>query len=294
MLDELNCEKNSFGNYEDRGDSKRFSARDRQDVGRAMALAEGGFGLLDSISSNMVHNVFDRYSEEPTLPRFTVKGRSYGWKEIEKIFIGNYFLPGRQRLSDGATRAIRDDFYLEMESLSLKLSVLKSGGLQWSLRGSSFLKPNHRKILGELNSVLEDYDRRLKWSAEYRAGSFIPGYSRKDVRELQSSIHHFNGYDEPPMDWLRPGVAISGEYTKLKTNTTRVYPIRCTQCQLVSRVEAFWPQSLTTVNWKKGKGIYRTSTIEGTICSKIESLHRATGCEGNYGIDSRSGNKVSN
>lgn len=292
-LAELKGEKGSFGNYSRFIEGRELDDRDRHDVARSMALAEVGFGLLDLISANQLMAVFSKFSPGPGELVFTVNGQNYSWTKLRKGPLANYFLPGRQRLSENGTSAVRGDLNLEHGSLLLRLSVLKSGGLQWSLRGASLLKPSHRKVLQGLNWVLEDYRDRLEWLKVYRSGVFVPGYSEEDIRQIQDSIDHFNGSVLPRMDWLKPGIFIPGEYTSLSMKATRIYPIRCTICERVTRVESFWPQGHTAVNWQKGKGIYHTNSIEMSPNRILSSLHRSTGCTGENGINARNGNLVS-
>lgn len=292
ILDELRREKNSFGNYREILDDGKFNARVRQDVARAMAVSEIHFGLLDPISSNLTYEIFDRFTGGPGLPKFQVSGRSYSWKELKQVYIGNYSNPGRQRLSEEPDPTSRMDLAIDCGSLSLKVSVLKEGGVRWSLRGASLLKLGHRRVLTELNGVLEDYELRLKWLTEYRAGSFVPGYGVEDVRSAQNSISHFNESVRPRMDWLKPGVFILGEYTLVSMNETRIYPVRCTSCERVARTESFWPQGFTKVNWKEGRGIFHASSVESPLNRVVSSLHAKTGCGGEYGINARNGERT--
>lgn len=272
----------------------------RVDVARAMILSESRFGLFDEISANLTEDVLKDFTDwDSVLFSISSRGGYFTWDQLTNDPLTDHFRPGREFYSEDDEPVGRDSVILELKlkkgSVKLFLEVTTNGsGLRWRTRGSSMLKSAHKKLVADLNDVLEDYSNRLDWVREYREAPSLPGYTASEVERVGNSIKHFYKEQAPGLDFLKAGVYLGDQFTAMDDREARIYPVRCMSCQRAVDLEAVSDLD-GSKRWTGSgvkDGLHISEIIPKPARPILRSLHSASGCKDSEAVSARTGKLV--
>lgn len=295
LIDEINGKfKGDYGRdiY-----GKKINALQRQDVARAMIIAEQRYGILDQISANLTEKVLWHFSLDSRrdAPFLSISTRAglFSWQQLIRDPLKEYFVGGRGRWSDlsSPNPVTRSDAKLELlladgsGPVKLKLSVLPEDlGARWSLRGSSIYRSENRELLSKLNAILEDYTKRLDWMERYQTGWTVLPLDEKQIEEIRNELSIYYDLKPSTLDPLRQQRLLRGTDDFIETSRTdypvRVYSIRCSECGRIAKFDIKEQLgSKAPKDWNGDSRLLRTPRPATDVCNDILSrAHRASSC----------------
>jgi len=297
MRDELLSGSGRF--YAENFYGKELSAEQKHDVARAVLLTRSSWfpgSPLDPIAKRLTrHTLLNCPGLSGKWTAFDVDSRAN--VDIDTIFNRS------EHFGTNSNRSVGDRTFevhpvtvrTEKGLITIDLLVERSNkSFHWALRGKSKLSSRARRLVGELNSIAEDQDRRTQWFKDYEAAEPLPGLSAAQQEELLAEFGLWNESMPKTLPGARPGVHLE-EWFANKSGT-QVYPVRCELCSRVAAYEIVYcvgeliPQS--EFRKAKSKHIHHREDVEHSVNSMLKRFHREANCYSVHGTSFRTGELV--